>query len=261
MPPQISLSTATLHGFLLVLTRVSFTFVFAPMPQLKQSSTTLRIVLSLAVTIALQSVWPAAPVSMDRGAEEIWKLLARLAGEAGLGIAIGLVVSLLSDAVTLSMQILGIQAGFGYASTIDPNSEADSGVLVVLAQLAAWLLFLTFGLERHLIRALAASLEAYPAGSYALPAGARAAVLTLGSAIFPAALRLALPVVALLMLVDIAFALFGRLHAQLQLLSLAFPAKMLAALAMLALLSPAFPRADEAFAAKGVAALLRLGGN
>jgi len=34
-----------------------------------------------------------------------------------------------------------------YASTIDPNSEADSGVLVVLAQLTSWMLFLAFGME------------------------------------------------------------------------------------------------------------------
>ena len=47
-------------------------------------------------------------------------------------------------------------------------------------------------------------------------------------------MRLALPVVALLMLVDLALALLGRLNAQLQLLTLAFPAKMLAALLLLA---------------------------
>jgi len=86
-------------------------------------------------------------------------------------------------------------------------------------------------------------------------------VLSLGSAVFSAALRLALPVVALLLLVDLTFALFGRLHAQLQLLSLAFPAKMLATLGMLALLSQAFPRAYEALATRGVAALMRLAGD
>ena len=44
------------------------------------------------------------------------------------------------------------------------------------------------------------------------------------------ALRLALPVVALLLMVDVALALLGRLNQQLQLLALAFPAKMLTAL-------------------------------
>src|SRR5256885_1208771 len=111
MPTQLTISTATLYGFLLVLTRVATTFVFVPLPQLRQSSTTVRIVLSLAITVALQSVWPAAPVSLDGGLTEVWLLLERMAAEAGFGIAIGLVVALLSESFTLAMQILGIQAG------------------------------------------------------------------------------------------------------------------------------------------------------
>ena len=55
-------------------------------------------------------------------------------------------------------------------------------------------------------------------------------------------MRLALPVVALLVMVDVALALLGRLNAQLQLLSLAFPAKMLTALAMLSWVAALFPR-------------------
>ena len=222
MPTHLTLSTEMLYGFLLVLTRVAFTFVFVPLPQLRHSSSIVRIVLSLAITMALGSVWPAMPFSLNGGLAESWLLLERLAAEAVFGIAIGLTVALLSESFTLAMQILGIQAGYGYASTIDPNSDADSGVLVVLAQLTAWMLFLAYGMERHVIRALARSLESYPAGAFAVSPEARAAVLTLGSAVFSAALRLALPVVSLLMLVDLTFALFGRLHAQLQLLSLAF---------------------------------------
>ena len=132
---------------------------------------------------------------------------------------------------------------------------------MVLAQLTAWMLFLAFGMERHVIRALARSLERYPAGAFVISPEARSAVLSLGSAMFSTAFRLALPVVALLLLVDVTFALFGKLNAQLQLLSLAFPAKMLATLGMLAILSLAYPSVYEGIAAKGVAALLRLAGD
>ncbi len=78
---------------------------------------------------------------------------------------------------TLAMQILGIQAGYGYATTIDPNSEADSGVLVVLAQLTSWLMFLAFGMERHVIRALARSLGDPSGGAFALSPEARSVLV------------------------------------------------------------------------------------
>jgi flagellar biosynthetic protein FliR len=51
---------------------------------------------------------------------------------------------------------------------------------------------------------------------------------------FSTALRLALPVLALMVMIDIALALLGRINAHLQLLTVAFPAKMLVALALLA---------------------------
>ena len=255
MNSQLTISVETLYGFLLVLTRVAAAFTFVPLPQLKHSPAAVRIVLSLAITMALQSAWPA-----NIGIPGIWTLLGYMASEAFFGVAVGLVVALISEVFTLSMQLLGIQAGYGYASTIDPNSEADSGVLVVFAQLASWMLFLAFGLERHVIRALARSLENHPAGAFAISPEARAAVLSLGETVFTTALRLALPVIAMLLLVDTAFALFGKLYAQLQMLSLAFPAKMLASLAMLALLARSFPAIYEGIASQGVAALQSLGG-
>jgi len=55
--------------------------------------------------------------------------------------------------------------------------------------------------------------------------------------------RLALPVVAVLVLVDVALALLGRLNSQVRMMTLAFPIKMLAALLVLAWVVPLFPRA------------------
>src|SRR2546429_4122826 len=104
MPTHLTLSAETLYGFLLVLTRVAATFVFVPLPQLRHSSTTLRIVLSLAITIALQSVWPATPVSLSGGLAELWLLLERMAAEAGFGIAIGLGGGLTAESFQLELQ-------------------------------------------------------------------------------------------------------------------------------------------------------------
>jgi flagellar biosynthetic protein FliR len=62
-------------------------------------------------------------------------------------------------------------------------------------------------------------------------------------------------VVALLLLVDIALALMGRINAQLQLLSLAFPAKMLIGLLLLAAIAPVLPTLFESSSVQTVEAL------
>jgi flagellar biosynthetic protein FliR len=165
-----------------------------------------------------------------------------VASEAALGLTIGITVALVLEAFVLAAQILGLQAGYAYASTVDPNTEADSGILLVFAQLMAGMLFFTAGFDRQVLRLFAETLEKIPPGSFTPGISAADAVIRLGAYLFTFGLRLAMPVVALLVMVDVSLALLGRLNAQLQLLSLAFPAKMLTALAVLAWIMPLVPR-------------------
>ena len=55
-----------------------------------------------------------------------------------------------------------------YASTIDPNTEADSTVLILMAQLTAGMLFFALGFDRLLLSILARSLETHPPGRFVL---------------------------------------------------------------------------------------------
>jgi flagellar biosynthetic protein FliR len=84
------------------------------------------------------------------------------------------------------------------------------------------------------------------------------ALIRLASGMFSVGVRLALPVVALLVLVDFALALLGRLNQQLQLLSLAFPAKMLTALVVLSWVMLLFPRILMQFGGQAWSAARRM---
>ena len=78
---------------------------------------------------------------------------------------------------------------------------------------------------------------------------------------FTIGLRLAMPVIALLLLIDIALALLGRMQQQLQLLSLAFPVKMLATVALMTALAPVVARVYESSAGRTLDALWRVVSN
>jgi flagellar biosynthetic protein FliR len=179
------------------------------------------------------------------------------AAEAGFGLTIGLAIAFLLEGMQLASQIFGLQAGYSYASTIDPNSQADSSVLQVIALLASSLFFFTLGLDREVLRVLAASLERFPAGTYIIHFKTAEAVIALGTGMFNVALRLAMPVVALLLLMDVALALLGRIQQQLQLLTLAFPLKMLGALAILAAIAPLLAKVFEGAGQRTMSALWR----
>jgi flagellar biosynthesis protein FliR len=239
-----SVSTATLLGFLLVLARISGVFVFLPIPALRSGSDSARVFLVLAIAVALLPFWPH-PAQMEKS---ISTLCVVLFSETALGITVGLCIAFVMEVLQMAAQVAGLQAGYGYASTIDPTTQSDSGVLLVVAQMLAGLLFVSTGLDRELIRAFAMSLERFPPGQFVLSPSVAEAVIRLGSGLFSMGVRLALPIVALLGLVDLSLALLGRLNAQLQLLTLAFPIKMLSALILFGWFVALSPRIFGAYA-------------
>ena len=238
MPDNVTLSAGALYGFLLVLARVGGSLIFVPLPGVRSAPELARVALAMGFTLALYGQWP---VMRTDGV-----MVAVLAGwalaEAAVGLAIGISVAISLEAFTLAAQVLGLQAGYAYASTIDPNTEADSGILLVFAQLISGMLFFAMGLDREILRLFAQSLEKVPAGAYVFGRATAEPLIRLGATLFSVGVRVALPVVALLVMVDVALALLGRINAQLQLLTLAFPAKMLTALILLSWISTMFPR-------------------
>jgi len=238
MPDSATFPAGALYGFLLVMARVGGSLIFVPLPGVKNAPETARVALTLGFTLALYAQWPVVAVeSVTVAVLAGWALT-----EAAVGIAIGVTVAIALEAFTLAAQVLGLQAGYAYASTIDPNTEADSGILLVFAQLVSWMLFFAMGLDRDVLRLFAQSLEKVPPGGYVFGRATGEPLIRLGATLLSVGVRLALPVVAVLVMVDVAMALLGRINSQLQLLSLAFPAKMLTALILLSWVSTMFPR-------------------
>jgi flagellar biosynthesis protein FliR len=249
-----AIPASVLYAFLLVLARISGVFVFLPLPGLEAGPSAAKITLSMILTFGMYSRWPVldpVPTSMIQVAG--WML-----AEAAIGVATGLAVAFIIEAITFAAQAISTQAGFAYASTIDPNTEADSTVLLMLAQLTAGLLFFAMGFDRVLLTILARSLETHPPGAFMVSRASVEALVMLGSSIFTTGLHLALPLMTLLFLIDLSIGLLGHLNSQLQLIALAFPAKMIAALAALSLLVLLIPKLYQQLGAASFSALGRL---
>ncbi len=233
------LDDAVLFGFLFTFARIGAVLAFMPLPGMRATPAPAKIILCLVITAALWPVWAARPTHSDMN---IPKLVSGLAAEISLGLAIGVVVSVVLEIFQFAAQLVSLQAGFAYASTIDPMSGADSPVLVTSAQLLAAVLFFCSGTDRIFFRVLAESLVFSPPGAARIPPGSGDAIIHLGNTIFVSGLRLAAPVMVLLLLADILLAVFGRLQPALQLTQLTFPVKLAASMLLLAPLVRFYPR-------------------
>jgi flagellar biosynthetic protein FliR len=236
MQPELHAPVALIYGFLLVLSRVAGAFIFVPLPGVRSAPDAVRVVLILAITISLFPVWPTIP-----GDPGIVEFAGWIAVEAGFGLCIGLLVGLLSEAASMFGHLCGVHAGFSFVSTIDPNTQAESPVLSILAETVASLLFVTLGLHRYVIRIFANSLETLPPGKFLLNPRWSEVVIHAASSVFSIGLRLALPVIALLVMVDVTLALLGRIQSNLQIMHFAMPLKMLASIALISIVLTLFP--------------------
>src|SRR4051794_31300267 len=236
MHGELTISISTVLGFGLTLARLLGLFIFLPWPGAQAGPSMARVAFALACTMALQAKCPVV-----NGVPGIATLIALLAGEAAIGLFAGVATAWMGEMFTMGAQALSVQAGYSFASTFDPNTQADSGILQIFAQLTAGLLFFATGMHRELIRIFAASIETCPPGSFAVSASLVQVLVRIGTEVFTLALRIALPVIGLMFVVDLAMGVVGRVNSQMQMISLSFPVKMLVALAMLASLLTVFP--------------------
>lgn len=234
---------ATLVAFGLVLARIAGVFIFVPIPGVSAAPVTARIVLTACCTLSLSSRWPTVSTT-DLGFGSLTTLLA---AEALFGMAIGIAVACILEVYTLGAQMLSLQAGFSYASTVNPETQADSTVLIVMAQFTAGLIFFALGLDHRVLIALARSLESHPPGTLVFSRTIGFDLIQLTAGIFSAGFRLVLPLMALLLMLDISLGLLSRLNSQLQVVTLSFPVKIGALLALLTVAVLLFPRAVGPF--------------
>src|SRR5258705_132604 len=218
MGTDLTIDVGTLYAFLLVLARISGAFIFVPIPGIQAGPQIARALLAVSLTLALAPRWPV----IDPLTVNIALFIGWLLAEAGMGLAVGLAVAFLTEGFQMGAQIISLQAGYTFASTVDPTTGADSSVLLTIAQLSAGLLFFATGMDRQILRAFADSLSAHPPGHFAISTPMATRMIQAGAFIFTTGFRLVLPLLALLLMVEISLALLARLNSQLQLMTLSF---------------------------------------
>ncbi|HEY7304274.1 MAG TPA: flagellar biosynthetic protein FliR [Bryobacteraceae bacterium] len=254
MPIRIHFGPEAIVGFLLTLTRVGSALFFLPLPGFKDAAAVVKVALVVGISFCLFPFWASVKIGSLAGGQFAMAVLS----ESAAGLLIGLAIALLHETFQFAAQAVSMQSGFSFASIYDPSSKADTGVFLMMTQLAAGFLFFAFGVHHQLLRILARSFEIFSFSGPHLEDASIKAVLVMGATMFTAGLKLGLPLVVLLLLVEFSLALLSRLHAQLNLLMLSFPAKTALSLVFLAAMMARWPSLYEQMAQRIFELLSRL---
>lgn len=163
-----------------------------------------------------------------------------LAQQIVIGVAMGFTMRLIFTAVEMAGNIAGMQMGLGFATFFDPQNAAQIPVVGTLLGLFATLLFLAMNGHLHVIEVLAHSFQVLPIAPPPFSTTGWRVLAGWGGEIFLAGLLLAMPIVAALLITNLALGIMTRAAPQLNVFSVGFPITLAAGFVVLTVILPYF---------------------
>jgi len=226
---------ASLPAVILVIVRLGGVAIFAPGLSSPAVPVRVRVGLSILLGAAIVPVLATRGVADLNGAVEldIVSLLPFVIMEIALGAVIGFLATLPLAAAQTGGLLMGQQMGLGFAQIFNPSLDDESGVLGQLYFLMALATFLMMDGLEHMMLAVMHSFDYVPLGGFSMNGDLVGMLCGLLLASLELALRIAAPLLALIFLETVAMSFIARTVPQLNILSLGFPIRILAGLAIL----------------------------
>jgi len=178
--------------------------------------------LALVLTVLLVPLLPSAPsVPVVSGPG-----LLILGQQLLIGLAIGFVMRVVITAVEVAGFIMGMQMGLGFAMFYNPQSAAQEPAVSLLLSMFAYLLFFIFNGPEMLLATLVDSFHVLPVG-LALPEVGWRMMAEWGGHVVTWGVWVSLPVVAALLVTNLAIAVMTRASPQFNVFSFGFPLTLL----------------------------------
>jgi flagellar biosynthetic protein FliR len=225
----------------LLLARPSMLVVSAPAFGGQSAPSHVRIGLSLLLAVLSLPLVPVPPVPT------LASLGVIVARELAIGLALGLSVRAVLAGAELGGHITSSQLMLSYGSLIDPQGGARNTLLATLYGNLALITFFAINGHHILLRGLAASYQALPIGAGAIEASLAGSVMRLLGVVFVFGLRLAAPIVIVMLVVELATGLVSKAAPALNLMVVGTPVRLIVGLLTVAAVVPQIPGVTARF--------------
>ncbi len=231
------LITANVQIFLIVFVRILALLQTAPLMSSSSLPGMIRVGLALITSFSvapwvIQSGYPLP----DNGLS----FVLILAGEAVIGISIGLILTVMFSVFTVSGQFYTVQMGFGASQVFDPLAQIQIPLMGQFLNLIAMFVFLLdSGLQKIFLTGILRSFQSIRAVDFMLLKEPLFKIFLQSlSVLFKQALVIAFPILGVLLLVSVSMGLLAKAAPQMNLLMLGFPIKISVAFLMLFITIP-----------------------
>lgn len=161
--------------------------------------------------------------------------------EAAIGLALALAIRTLIFAAEFAGQFAGYQLGFSMGALIDPQSGVRNNALALLYGNVAVVVCLASNAHHALVRALVESYRSLPIGAGGVDGTLADSVSRMFGLIFVLGVRIAAPVIVVLLVVELALGLLGRVAPSLNVVTAGAPVRVVVGLLVVAASLTAVP--------------------
>lgn len=190
----------------------------------------LGVILATIIAPAIPALPAADPVSLAG--------LLILVQEMLIGLAMGFAMRIVFAAVEMAGEMSSLTMGLGFASFFDPQTKGRSSAVSQLLALIATMAFLAVNAHLVLLSALAESFVTMPISASPMGVGAPWELARWAGRIFSAGLQLALPIIAALLITNVALGILTRAAPQLNIFGIGFPISLGVGLLVISLVLP-----------------------
>jgi flagellar biosynthetic protein FliR len=178
-----------------------------------------KVALGVLLALVIAPIVPPMPAADPTS----WAGLLILVKEMIIGVAMGFAMRLVFAAIEYAGEVASQTMGLGFAMFFDPTTRGRSSAVSQFMALVATMAFLAVNGHLVLLEALAESFITMPIDSIPFSGNAPLELVRWGGRIFSAGLQLALPIVAALLITNVALGILTRAAPQLNLFGIGFP--------------------------------------
>ncbi len=223
-----------LASFMWPFIRIGAMFSAAPILSARSVPVKVRVLLSVLIAWIVIPVIPPVPVvdliSMKSLVISVYQVF--------IGLAMGFILQMIFSAFVIAGQSIAMAMGLGFASIIDPQNGVQVPVVSQALLIMVTLIFLSLNGHLLVIEVIADSFHQLPVGLIVPSADGLWQLVSWGSTMFAGGMLIALPAVAALLLVNIAFGVTARAAPQLNIFAVGFPVMLMVGLIFLILILP-----------------------
>lgn len=213
--------------------RIGAMMLVAPVFGARNVPVRVRIVLAAFIALIVTPLLPAPPAVDPLSGAGLWIAIQQVL----IGIAMGFIVQLVFGAVLIGGQLVAYGMGLGFAQMIDPQHGGQMPVVGQFFIVMTTLVFLALNGHLLLLQVVIDSFRGLPIGT---PLGQDGLwqIASFGSRMFAGGLLIALPAVAALLLVNLAFGVMTRSAPQFNIFSVGFPVTIMVGFVVILFILP-----------------------